>query len=81
MPLSDDSRIVNYEGLSVDKFGHVKLFRTDSRNSTSLWTLLDEGNKYPGSPKCELPLGKDTYRAVTSYGQEAGAANLLIPPT
>ena len=72
LPLSDDSRIVNYEGLSVDKFGHVKLFRTDSRNSTSLWTLLDEGNKYPGSPKCELPLGKDTYRAVTSYGPRGG---------
>ncbi len=68
LPLSDDSRIVNYEGLSVDKFGHVKLFRTDSRNSTSLWTLLEEGNKYPGTPECKLPLGKATYEAVTSYG-------------
>ena len=68
LPLSNDSRIVAYEGLSVDKFGHVKLFRTNSRENTSLWTLLNEGKIHPDSPACDLPLGKDTYQAVKSYG-------------
>ena len=67
LPLSDDSRILAYEGLSVDKFGHVKLFRTNSRDNASLWTLLNEGQIHPDSPGCASALGKDTYNAIKSY--------------
>lgn len=83
LPLSDDSRILEYEGLSVDKFGHVKLFRTNSRENVSLWTLLNEGKVHPDSPPGCGPLGRDTYTAIKSYqgngtcpdnGQRANAA-------
>ncbi|PCJ21499.1 MAG: hypothetical protein COB02_02585 [Candidatus Cloacimonadota bacterium] len=67
LSLSKDSRINSYEGLSVDKFGHVKLFRSESFANKSVWDLLTVGAIYPGSPTCEKPLGKDNFDAVTSY--------------
>ncbi|MCO4783142.1 MAG: hypothetical protein KC646_12530 [Candidatus Cloacimonetes bacterium] len=67
LSLSKDSRINSYEGLSVDKFGHVKLFRSESYGDKSLWTLLSDGVKYPGTATCDEALGKDNFDAVTAY--------------
>ncbi|MCJ8345752.1 hypothetical protein MJH12_09440, partial [bacterium] len=73
LSLSNDSRINYYEGLSVDKFGHVKLFRSESFADKSLWDLLDGGVKYPGTQNCDEALGKDNFDAVTSYVGGAAA--------
>lgn len=75
LSLSKDSRINSYEGLSVDKFGHVKLFRSESYGDKSLWTLLSDGVKYPGTATCDEALGKDNFDAVTAY--IGGAASIV----